>query len=78
MACACHEGDVDGKKFTEYVDFITGTVLTFPRAKTAIDSIRSIGNEANHELRFVNDDEAKRAMMIVKYMLDTIYSFPAA
>jgi hypothetical protein len=78
MACACHEGDDDGKNFGPYVDYITGKVLTYPRAKAAIDAIRTIGNDANHQLQFVTEDDAKRSMQIVTYMLDAIYSFPAA
>ena len=78
MACACHEGDADGKKFVEYVAFITGTVLAFPKAKDSIEKIRGIGNEANHKLTFVSRDDAKRAMSIVSYMLNTIYSLPSA
>jgi hypothetical protein len=78
MACACHEGDADGKAFAQYVDYITGTVLTFPKAKDAIDKIRNIGNDANHKVRFVSRDDAKRALSIVTYMLTTIYSLPSA
>ena len=78
MACACHEGDADGKHFTDYVDYITNTVLTFPKAKDSIDKIRGIGNEANHKIRFVSRDDARRAMSIVSYMLSTIYSLPSA
>ena len=68
MACACHEEATDVKRFTEYVDYITGTVLTFPRAKSAMDAIRTIGNEANHQ----------RFLQIVTYMLNAIYSLPSA
>lgn len=78
MACACQEGDADGKPFTQYVDYIVGTVLTFPRAKEAIDKIRGIGNEANHKVKFVSRDDARRALSIVSYMLSTIYSLPSA
>jgi hypothetical protein len=78
MATACHEGDSDGKKFAEYVNYITTTVIAFPRAQASIDRIRDIGNEANHNIEFVTQDDAKRAMQIVTYMLDTIYSLPAA
>jgi hypothetical protein len=78
MATACHEGDRDGKGFVDYVTFITDKVLTFPKAKDAIDKIRDIGNEANHKVAFVSQDDARRAMQIVTYMLTTIYSLPAA
>lgn len=78
MACACHEGDTDGKKFVDYVDYITNNALTFPKARTSIDQIRSIGNEANHKLEFLDQDAAKRAMRIMEYMLNALYSLPSA
>lgn len=78
MSCACHKGADDDKKFAYYVEYITNQVLTYPPAQKAIDAIREIGNEANHEIAFVGADDAKRAMKIVTYMLNTIYSFPAA
>ncbi len=78
MACACTEGADEGKSFVEYVGFITDKVLTFSKAKEAIDKIRAIGNEANHKIRFVTRDEARRALSIVDYMLKAVYSLPSA
>jgi hypothetical protein len=78
MACACDKGETDGKPFGAYVDHITTKVLGYPDAKTPIDAIRTIGNEANHEVKLVNQTDATRAMKIVTYMLNTIYSLPAA
>lgn len=78
MNCACREGDADGRTFQQYVDYIVGTVLTYPKAKTAIDQIRKIGNDANHNIAFVSQADAKRAMEILTYMLNTIYSLPSA
>ncbi len=78
MVCACHEGDEEGKKFVQYVDFITDRVLVFPRAKDAIKRIKDIGNDANHEVCFVSREDAERALSIVRYMLTTVYSLPSA
>lgn len=78
MVCACQEGATDGKPFTEYVSHVTDNVLTFPKAKDAIDKIRTIGNDANHSVRFVGREDAKRAMSIVTYMLNSMYSLPSA
>lgn len=78
MACACQEGETDGKSFTQYVDFITSKVLPYPKAKAAVDAIRSIGNEANHRIQFVSQDDARRSLEIITYLLNAIYSFPAA
>ena len=78
MVCACLEGADDGKPFTYYVDYVTNGVLNFPKAKTAIDKIRGIGNEANHSVAFVSKEDAHAALSIVSYMLNTLYSLPSA
>ena len=78
MACACENGDDDGKRFVEYVDYLTNHVLTFPKARSSIDAIRGIGNDANHKIEFVSQPDAKRALSIVSYMLNTIYALPSA
>lgn len=78
MACACDKGEKDGQTFAQYVDHLTTKVLNYPDAKTPIDAIRNIGNEATHEVKIVNQADATRAMKIVTYMLNTIYSLPAA
>jgi hypothetical protein len=84
MSCACHEQSLagqtveEGKTFVYYVDYIVNSVLTFPRAKTAIDKIRDIGNEANHHVAIVNPVDAERSMTIIQYMLNAIYALPSA
>lgn len=78
MACACDKGDTPGKNFTDYVDYLTTIVLPYQAAKDSIDAIRDIGNQANHEIKFVAKQEAARAMSIVTYLLTTIYSLPSA
>ncbi len=77
MVCACLEKAEDGKPFTEYVKYLTDNVLTFPKAKGSIDKIRTIGNDANHSVDFVSRDDAKKAMQIITYLLNTIYSLPS-
>ena len=59
MAVACKEGDTDGKKFFEYVDYIVKNVVPISSAKTSIDKIRTIGNDANHDITFVSEQDAK-------------------
>ena len=78
MAVACIEGDQEDKSFVSYVNYITTNVLVFQRAKTAIEKIKDIGNEANHLIEFVQQDGAKQSLQIVTYMLDAIYALPEA
>jgi hypothetical protein len=77
MACACDKGAEDGKTFAIYVDYIIAHIA-YPDAKPALDKLRTIGNEANHHVEFVNQANANRALVIVTHMLDMIYSFTAA
>lgn len=78
MVCSHREGAKAGEQFTHYVDHITTQVLTFSKAKNAIDAIRKIGNEANHDVALVPRDQAQKSLEIVKYLLDTIYTLPSA
>src|SRR5205807_8779544 len=70
MACACEQGDADGQSFAHYVDYITNTVLTYPKAKASIDQIRQVGNDANHDITFVEKADAEKAMRTITYLLD--------
>lgn len=76
MVCACSEGAAEGLSFVKYVDYILDNVLPLPKAKSSIDSIRTIGNDANHSVAFVSRDDAIRAMSIVTYLLNSVYSLP--
>lgn len=76
MVCAVDKGDGPDRKFIQYVDFITTKILVLPQAKTSIDKIRNIGNDANHDVAFVEKKDARMAMEIINYMLTTIYSLP--
>ena len=78
MVCACHEGADEGLQFVKYVDYIVENVLPLPKAKGSIDAIRTIGNDANHEVNFVSRDDAQRALSIVNYLLTSAYSLPQA
>ena len=78
MVCACREGAAEGKAFAEYVDYIVTEVLPMQRAKASIDAIRKIGNEANHDVAFVEKDDAGRALSIATYLLNAVYSLPVA
>lgn len=76
MVCACKEGADEGLPFVKYVDYIIDNVLPMPRAKKSIDAIRTIGNDANHSVSFVELDDALRAMQIITYLLTSVYSLP--
>ena len=86
MVCACLEEQKanpsdppnEGQTFVYYVDYIANHVLNFPGAKSPINVIRNIGNDANHKVAFVSPADAERSMKIIQYMLNAIYSLPNA
>jgi hypothetical protein len=84
MSCVCHEQAQNGKEVKEretfkyYVDYLTNEVLTFQRAKAAIDKIRDIGNDATHKVQSVSQPDAERSLKIIGYLLTTLYSLPQA
>jgi predicted metal-binding protein len=78
MAVAVDQGAADGGNFTLYVDYITNTILNYPKAKHAIDAIRKIGNEATHKIQFVDHADARRSLRICQYVLDAVYDLPLA
>lgn len=78
MAVACKHGDQEGKSFASYVGYILSNVVPIPGARDSIDAIRQIGNEANHDVAFVSETEARRALRISTYVLNAAYSLPLA
>jgi hypothetical protein len=84
MSVACHQQEQlkdtvkEGETFTYYVNYLADKVLTFDAAKSPLEAIRVIGNEANHHLEFVKESDARRSLDIVQHMLNVIYSFPKA
>jgi hypothetical protein len=78
MVIACKNGAAENLKFAEYVDHIMANVVPIPSARPAIDAIRTIGNEATHEIDFVTEGSARRAIQITQYVLNAVYALPAA
>jgi len=78
MVVACEAGAQEGQSFASYVDHIIAAVVPIPSAKPSIDKIRTIGNDANHDVAFVAEPEARRAMSIAAYVLNSAYSLPSA
>lgn len=78
MVTSHGEGASDDETFGYYVDFLADEVLSFPRAREAIDRIRNIGNAANHEPEFVSKADAEDALNITRYLLGSLYAFPGA
>ena len=66
------------KTFAYYVDYLAENGYVPPDAVGWVDFIRERGNEANHEITIMSQDDAKELLEFVEMLLKQIYAFPAA
>jgi uncharacterized protein DUF4145 len=76
MNVAVQEGAPEGKTFVEYVEFLDNKGFVPPRAKGWVDYIRKKGNEANHEIALMTEEDAIGLIALVEKLLRDIYDFP--
>jgi len=76
MHIAVDQGEKDGKKFIEYVDYLSNAGFIPPNGKKWVDHIRSKGNEANHEIVIMKEVDAKDLIGFVEMLLKFVYEFP--
>jgi len=77
MHTAVDKGADPGKSFLEYVDFLAAKGYITPDGKGWVDAIRRKGNEANHEIKAMNQNDAHELLTLVEMLLKVIYEFPA-
>lgn len=78
MHVAISKGAKAGKSFIEYVEFLSSNNYVPPDAKGWVDHIRKKGNEANHEIVIMSEEEAKDLIVFSEMLLKLVYEFPAA
>ena len=77
MHVAVERGATAGESFESYVKYLVDNGYVAPSNKDWVDSIRTIGNEANHELAARTDEEAKTLLEFAEMLLKTVYEYPA-
>jgi hypothetical protein len=77
MHTAVNKGAEPGKSFLEYVEFLAQKGYITADAKGWVDAIRTKGNEANHEIKLMNQEDAEDLLTLVEMLLKIIYEFPA-
>jgi hypothetical protein len=76
MNIAVEQGAAEGLKFVEYVDHLSQQGFVPPNGKQWVDHIRKKGNEANHEITLMKDQDAKELIIFIEMLLKFIYEFP--
>ena len=76
MNIAVSEGAKEGKSFVDYVNYLNDNNYIPPKGKAWVETIRKLGNEANHSIDFKTTDEAKLILTFTEMLLKFIYEMP--
>jgi len=77
MNIAVEQGGAEGKSFIEYVEYLSDKGFVPPHGKEWVDHIRKKGNEANHQIVLMEQDDALDLINFIEMLLKFIYEFPA-
>jgi hypothetical protein len=77
MNIAVANGADTGKRFVEYVEHLAANHFVPPNGKPWVDHIRKRGNEANHEIQLMTEQDAKDLVVFSQMLLTFIYDFPS-
>jgi hypothetical protein len=77
MNIAVNQGGGEGKRFIEYVNYLSDEGYVPPNGKHWVDHIRKKGNEANHEIQLMSEDDARDLLVFIEMLLKFIYEFPS-
>jgi len=66
----------ENRNFIEYVEYLSDQGYVPPNGKQWVDHIRKKGNEANHEIKLMDEQDAKDLLMFIEMLLKFIYEFP--
>lgn len=69
MNLAVREGAAENLSFVKYVDYLVEKNYVPPKGRAWVDKIRDKGNEANHEIHQMADQDAKEIMHLVEMLL---------
>jgi hypothetical protein len=77
MNIAVEKGAEEGRPFTHYVQYLDDQGYIPPNGKSWVDYIRKRGNEANHEIALMNQQDAIKLISFIEMLLRFIYEFPS-
>ena len=75
MNIAVHEGAEKNKSFAEYIDYLCNNGIVHKKSKNKADSIRELGNNANHEIENRTQKEAQNCFEFIELLLMANYEF---
>lgn len=76
MYIAVDKGDVAGKSFIDYINYLEANGYIGTQNKTWVDKIRTIGNKYVHELDEATKEDAEKVIVFIKQLLGNLYEMP--
>lgn len=76
MNIAVSKGSKEGGSFASYVQFLKDNNYIPPGSEAWVDHIRKKGNEANHELPDMQEDDAEELLKFTEMLLRFVYELP--
>lgn len=77
MHIAVEKGAPEGRKFFEYVNYLSSEGYIARDCQEWVDHIRGKGNEATHEIKLMTKADAMELIQFVEMLLKQLYEFPA-
>ena len=75
MNIAVHEGAEEDKDFVKYIDYLCNKGIVHKKSKKKADSVRTLGNDANHEIENRTQEEAQNCFEFIELLLMANYEF---
>ncbi len=77
MHIAVEKGASENELFVKYVKYLADNHYIPPDAIEWVDHIREKGNEANHEIKIMEKEDAEILISFIAMLLKVIYEFPS-
>lgn len=75
MHIAVEGGAEEGKSFVEYINYLCDNHFVPPRSRNKADSVRTLGNNANHKIENRTQEEAQNCFEFIELLLKVNYEF---
>lgn len=76
MHVGVQEGAEIDRSFLYYVDYLAKSGFVPPKGRGWVDYIRTRGNEANHEIAIMAEEDSRALITFVEMLLRFVYEFP--
>jgi hypothetical protein len=76
MHIAVEQGAAENEKFAAYVTYLADNGIVTAAMKDWVDEIRGLGNDANHEIVLMSNEQAEELLTFVGMLLKVVYEYP--